>query len=220
MEVGSCVVSFATYEGGLLGLSAGSASHMISEDESDGMKQEFAFAASETSLNAIASEGNFMAVAGNEEVIKLFDLKNKVSCGEFSGEVHQSTITALAISKQCTHLLSGDEKGKIAIWRIKDQALLHSLEVRNSSKIVSMSMHDSGRMLLALYANSMVRLWNLLDARCLFKFKAGMSACADSEEEDGDDSGVEEEKADIETQKTLLSEQTRRVLKEFDQLRS
>ena len=126
MEVGSCVVSFATYEGGLLGLSAGSASHMISDEDSDGMmKQEFAFAASETSLNAIASEGNFMAVAGNEEVIKLFDLKNKVSCGEFSGEVHQSTITALSISKQCTHMLSGDEKGVIAIWRIKDQALLH-----------------------------------------------------------------------------------------------
>ena len=53
--------------------------------------------------------------------------------------------------------------------------------------------------MLALYANSMVRLWNLLDARCLFKFKAGMSADAGSEEEDGDESGVEEEKADIET---------------------
>ena len=61
-------------------------------------------------------------------------------------------------------------------------------------------MHESGRMMLALYANSMVRLWNLLDARCLFKFKAGMSADAGSdEEEDGDESGVEEEKADIET---------------------
>lgn len=63
-------------------------------------------------------------------------------------------------------------------------------------------MHDSGRMLLAFYANSMVRLWNLLDARCLFKFKAGLSAEADSDEEnsvdgkDDDDSAVEEEKAD------------------------
>ena len=84
------------------------------------MKQEYGFAASDSSLNCIASEGNLLAVAGNEEVIKLFDLRRKVSCGEFCGEAHQSTITALSISKQCTHLLSGDEKGIIAIWRVKD----------------------------------------------------------------------------------------------------
>lgn len=71
-------------------------------------------------MNTIASEGNLLAVAGNEEVIKVFDMKKKVSCGELSGDVHTSTITALAISKQCTHLLSGDEKGVIGIWRLKD----------------------------------------------------------------------------------------------------
>ena len=67
----------------------------------------------------MASEGNLMAVAGSEEVIKVFDLKKKISYGELSGDVHQSTITALAISKQCTHLLSGDERGVIGIWRVK-----------------------------------------------------------------------------------------------------
>ena len=75
MQVGSCVVSFATYEGGLLGLSANSASDMITEAGSAQMNQEFAFAASESSLNCIASEGNLLAVAGNEEVVKLFDLQ-------------------------------------------------------------------------------------------------------------------------------------------------
>lgn len=68
----------------------------------------------------MASEGNLMAVAGSEEVIKVFDLKKKISYGELSGDVHQSTITALAISKQRTHLLSGDERGVIGIWRVKD----------------------------------------------------------------------------------------------------
>jgi len=46
----------------------------------------------------MASQGNLMAVAGNEEVIKVFDLKQKISFGELSGDVHSSTITALAIS--------------------------------------------------------------------------------------------------------------------------
>lgn len=68
----------------------------------------------------MTSEGNLLAVAGTEEVIKIFNLKSKVSFGELSGEVHVSTITALAISKSCQHLLSGDELGVIGIWRIKD----------------------------------------------------------------------------------------------------
>ena len=82
-----------------------------------------------------------------------------------------------------------------------------------------MSMHDSGRMLLAFYANSMGRLWNLLDARCLFKFKAGLSAEQDSEKDESEESAVEEEKADRAASKTLKSEQTRRVLKQFDFLK-
>lgn len=52
-------------------------------------------------------------------------------------------------------------------------------------------MHESGRMLLALYANGVLRLWNMLDGRCLFKKKVGMSA-KDSESE-GDDTNVNEE---------------------------
>ena len=44
-------------------------------------------------------------------------------------------------------------------------------------------MHPSGRMILAFYANGMIRLWNLLDARCIFKKKVGMSEDEDSDEE-------------------------------------
>ena len=122
METGQCVISLATYEGSLIGLSSKSTSTMtsISEDDELQIKQEFAFSASESSLTCIASEGHLLAVGGSEEVIKVFDLKRKVSAGELCGEVHQSTITALTISKQCSHLLSGDEKGVIGIWRIKD----------------------------------------------------------------------------------------------------
>lgn len=80
----------------------------------------------------------------------------------------------------------------IGIWRLKDQELLHKLEVKNVSKVVSLSMHESGRMLLALYANGVLRLWNMLDARCLFKLKAGLSAA--EKESSGDSEAEEEEK--------------------------
>ncbi len=221
MEAGRVVVSLATYEGSLIGLSAKSAKEVVSE-QGEGLMQEYAFAASEGSLSCMASEGNLMAVAGSEEVIKMFDLKSKISCGELSGTAHNSTITALAVAKQCNHLLSGDEKGIIGIWRVKDQELLHKLEVKNTSKVVSLSMHDSGRMLLALYANGVLRLWNMLDARCLFKKKVGMSIDKPESEDEIEDvkDAVEEEKEDIKASKKLETEKSRRIYRSFDRQRA
>ena len=118
MEANQVVVSLGTYEGSLIGFSANSPQEVVAEDGN--LAQEFAFAASQQSLSCMASEGNVLAVAGSEEVIKIFDLKRKVSCGELCGDVHLGTITALAISKQCSHLLSGDERGVIGIWRVGD----------------------------------------------------------------------------------------------------
>ena len=76
---------------------------------------------------------------------------------------------------------------------------MHKLTVKNTSRVVSLSMHQSGRMLLALYTNGMLRLWNMLDARCLFKKKVGLSAAEGSEGEDiGEEEAVEEEREDAE----------------------
>jgi hypothetical protein len=44
----------------------------------------------------------------------------------------------------------------------------------NKSPILSMNMHPSGRILLALYGNGVLRLWNLMEARCQYKRKVGV----------------------------------------------
>ena len=43
---------------------------------------------SEKQLSCTATEGNLIAVAGSDEIIRLFDLKQKRACGEFSGGTH------------------------------------------------------------------------------------------------------------------------------------
>ena len=37
-----------------------------------------------------------------------------------------------------------------------------------------MSLHHSGKMLLALYDNGVLRLWNMMEARCNYKKKMGL----------------------------------------------
>lgn len=144
----------------------------------------------------MASCRNLLAVGGTEEVIKLYDLKTKKSAGELAG-VHDSAVTCLAISRNCKYVFSGAEDGLVVIWRATDQEPLHQLRVKNVSKVVSVSMHNSGRMLLALYANGMVRLWSMLDARCIFKKKAGIVEDSQSEDEEAEEE-AEEEKAEQE----------------------
>ena len=103
--------------------------------------------------------------------MKLFDLRTKKSCGELGGS-HKGSITAVA----CTtaHVLSGAVDGDIVIWRTIDAEPLHTLRVKNVSAVQYLAMHPSERMALALYANGMLRLWSMLDARCIFKKKIGL----------------------------------------------
>lgn len=55
-------------------------------------------------------------------------------------------------------------------------------------------------MCLALYANGMLRLWNLLDARCIFKKKVGLV-----DEESSDEENDESEESSREDQKTGIA---------------
>ena len=48
-------------------------------------------------------------------------------------------------------------------------------------------------MCLALYGNGMLRLWNMLDARCIFKKKLGLDVPESDESENEDDESKSED---------------------------
>lgn len=57
----------------------------------------------------------------------------------------------------------------------------------NKSPIVSISLHPTGKMLLALYQNGMLRLWNLMEARCKYKRKVNLNEDKDPSESENED---------------------------------
>ena len=75
---------------------------------------------------------------------------------------------------------------------------LHKCNIMNKSPVISMSLHPSGKMLLALYDNGVLRLWNMMEARCNFKRKVGVieedeEAKHDEEQSESDaDLGIKE----------------------------
>jgi protein MAK11 len=135
------------------------------------LQTEYAFSATQGSINAIAGNNYLLALGGFSEIIKLYDLRTKKERGELME--HSGSITYLEFYGT-TYLISGSEDGLVIIWRVKDWVPLHKLRVKNVSKVLSFSLHKSGRMLIVLYDNNMFRLWNLLDGRCLFKRKLGV----------------------------------------------
>ena len=71
-----------------------------------------------------------------------------------------------------------------------------------------MSMHPSGKILLVLYANNVLRLWNMMDARCLFKRKMGIVEEKESEEESVHDGLHEQGEDELEELELKVSDLT------------
>jgi len=64
-----------------------------------------------------------------------------------------------------------------------------------------MSMHRSGKILLALYANGVLRLWNMMEARCKYKRKVGIIESDDNNNTEGEEDADLE--IDVKTKKDL-----------------
>jgi hypothetical protein len=62
--------------------------------------------------------------------------------------------------------------------------------------VLSLSLHPSGKILLALYDNSLLRLWDMTVARCVYKKKLGIEETSMSNKKNEDD-GEEEEEDDL-----------------------
>jgi hypothetical protein len=69
------IVSASSYEGGLLGLS------FTSFDQVEALTTEYAFSATEGSINAMAGSNDLLALGGFSEIIKLYDLRTKKERG-------------------------------------------------------------------------------------------------------------------------------------------
>jgi protein MAK11 len=182
-----CVVSLGTYEGGLLGISL-----CKNEDgryDFENIVTEYNFTAMEGSVGCAASAHNLLTLGGYSEVVRLFDVRRKKDLGDLVGD-HNGTITCLQLYKN-KFLISGAEDSEIIIWQCKGWTALHKLSIMNKSKVVAMSLHSSGKMLLALYANGVLRLWNLMEARCKYKTKINVRE-SDGEESENEDPELED----------------------------
>lgn len=91
---------------------------------------------------------------------RIFDLKKRRDVGTLSQ--HRGTVAALAFVGS-SHLLSGGEDGRIALFRCKDWECLHVL--RHKKPVQSLAVHPSGKLALSVGKERSLKLWNLLTGK-------------------------------------------------------
>ncbi|KAI9595908.1 WD40-repeat-containing domain protein [Syncephalis fuscata] len=117
----------------------------------------FAFPAHIGCLKAIGAGGNYLASGSTDELIKLYDLKNRKELGTLMH--HDGTITSLEFCNK-THMISAGDDGKLCIWRTKDWECLRILK-GHTGAINCADVHPTGRVALSVGADRTLRSWDL-----------------------------------------------------------
>ncbi|KAI9221763.1 WD40-repeat-containing domain protein [Blastocladiella britannica] len=149
--------------------------------ESGDTEQLFGFGAHVGCIKSVAISargGGTLITGGQDELIKVYSLRTLRSLGELF--MHQATVCALA-SFGTTHVMSGDEQGKLVVWRTKDWEPLTTLKGHKYFTLFSLSeqeltlryfftraailgiaFHPSGKLALTVSADRQLFCWNLL----------------------------------------------------------
>lgn len=121
----------------------------------------FSFVAHTGCVRSVAINKKLLISGGDDEVIKIFNLKSRKQVGE--AERQQGTITALAFCH--SHALSGSGDGSICVWR--DWECVHILGGHKAA-VSCVAPHPSGRMALSTGDDRTLRLWDLVSGRSAF----------------------------------------------------
>ena len=161
----------ASYEGGLHGWET------ITRARADGggaqvdLKLRFSFGAHIGCVRAIAisppgCSKRLLVSGGNDEIIRIYDLDEKISIGEL--QRHVATISSLEfVGRSGAHLLSASIDGAICMWRTRDWACVHMLG-GHKGEVSMIRAHPSARMALSVSVDRTMRLWNLVEGRIAF----------------------------------------------------
>lgn len=101
-----------------------------------------------------------MRRVGRRLTRSIFDLRKRRDIGSLSQ--HNGSVHALAFAG-ATHLLTGGEDGRIALFRTKDWECLHVL--RHKKPVHSIAVHPSGKIALSVGKERSLRLWNLMTGK-------------------------------------------------------
>lgn len=135
-------------------------------------KDSFAVPAHIASVRSVGSCRKYLVSGSTDETIKIFDLRKRKDIG--SVVEHSGSITSLSFYES-SHLLTGSEDGKVALFRTSDWECLHVFP--HKAPVSSVAVHPSGKLVISISTKQKsLRLWNLVTGKAAGKAKMTLAA--------------------------------------------
>lgn len=138
-------------------------------------KPLFMFPAHVSSIRTAACAGTgsrWLATGGNDESIKVWDLKKKVEVGGLTG--HSGTITSVHFPSK-GFLITSSEDGLINVYRAREWSLLVTLKGHKGA-VHDVATHPTGKVALSVGKDRTVRMWDLMRGKPAASTKIPTSA--------------------------------------------
>ncbi|KAJ3298242.1 hypothetical protein HK104_010950 [Borealophlyctis nickersoniae] len=133
----------------------------------------FIYPAHISCIKSLATSQRFLATGSSDEIIKLYDLKQRREVGTLMH--HNGTITCLRFFRK-THLLTCSEDGTVAIVRTRDWEVLKTLT--GHKRAVSWAdIHPTGKVMLSVGKDGTLKCWDLVRGICAYSMR--LPKCGD-----------------------------------------
>jgi protein MAK11 len=117
------------------------------------------------SVRSICTSGRFAVSASADETMSVFDLAKVADLGQLFPE--SVGISAVAMYGG-SHLITGSDDGRLAIFRTSDWEPLTSMPAHPQG-VAGLAIHPSGRLALSVGKEPQLYTWNLMRAKCVLK---------------------------------------------------
>ena len=118
---------------------------------------QFTLGADPASAIAASRDGKWLATAGGDNVIRIWDAASGQPAREFPG--HTAAVNSLRFSPDSTRLASGSADKTIRVWDVGAGALFSQKE--NANEVAAVAWVLGGKQLATAGGDAVIRLWEL-----------------------------------------------------------
>ena len=150
-------ILLGTYEAYILG-------YKLSDGKKPVLEASFADHAHAGSIRTLAAGDKFMITAAGDEIVKVFNLRNRREHGTLNHS--DSEITAMKFYDK-KHLITAAEDGKVSILKVGTWNVEKTL-LKHTDAVLDIAIHPSGKMALTIGKDRKLVTWNLIKGRSAF----------------------------------------------------
>ncbi|KAL1516697.1 hypothetical protein ABEB36_000575 [Hypothenemus hampei] len=153
---GKFEVIAGTYEEYLLGY--------LYDPTNKSLTQSFASHDHSGSIRCLATQGHYLVSGGSDDRIVIYDLKSRKEHCMLTN--HNATVSAVALTKNHSHVISSSQDGALAIVRTGNWQLEKFWDkAHKDAQVIDIAVHSSGKLALTLGTDCTIHTWNLVKGR-------------------------------------------------------